>query len=195
MNVYIQLSMSSSMPRSTIKAGVRPRGPTARGAKDSQKHSAESSSAPTTPLISDAAWKELQSRADFLIPIAMKKNPEVTTRLMDRYRAEIEVVACLPLGDGTSGIASSCSFAAADAYLKRHDSESYYAIRQQTLAQLAALVHHTWPERVAHYSKIFADVLDSDTIAEVVHDMAIWRIQNSVPDVFGDNWFDEEGND
>lgn len=68
-------------------------------------------------------------------------------------------------------------------------------IQQQTLAQLTALVHDTWPDRVAYYGKVFANVLDSDTITEVVHDMVIWRIQNSVPDVFGDNWFDEECKD
>lgn len=180
------------MARTSFKVGLRARGPISPGANKSSNQSTESCSAPTTLPITAAAWDELQSRADLLLPLAREKNPEVTARLMARYRAEVEVLACLPLEDNSSGMTSSCGFVAADAYLKCHDPKSYHAIQQQTLSQLAALVHNTWPDRVDHYLKIFPDVLDSDSITEVIHDMVIWRIQNAVPDVFGDNWFDDE---
>ncbi|KAE9389523.1 hypothetical protein BT96DRAFT_1003162 [Gymnopus androsaceus JB14] len=124
-----------------------------------------------------ADLKAAQQRMDELMPLAKKKNQAVTKLIIKHYGAEMEALAHLPM-EATSPPAESLdNFKLVNAY-----SRSCFA---------SALVDDTWEDWVDNYYQIFGQSVSISTLEWDCHDEEMRRIDNAVPIVFGDFWFDK----
>ena len=146
-------------------------------------------STPQPPFQPTAAdYQVSRDRAKELILLAIKKNSAVTKLIIDRYQAEVEALARLPMEATSPPLDNYMSL---DGYLRKYEARWYYAIHQHALGLLTALVDVTWECRVDGYYRVFGESFALSDIEWHCHEEELRKIDNAVPDVFGDLWCDK----